>query len=89
MNGFTDALRRDGEITWEHVPHEEAAGFAAAAGAALTGELAVAAHIPREEIGTDLDNPDFTGIARAAGLSGEGSELIELTWTNLRELEVE
>ncbi len=80
LNGFTDALRRDGELTWEHVRHEEAAGFAAAAEAALTGELAVcagscgpgnlhlinglfdanrsrvpvlaiAAHIPREEIG--------------------------------------
>jgi pyruvate dehydrogenase (quinone) len=80
LNGFTDALRRDGEITWQHVRHEEAAGFAAAAEAALTGELAVcagscgpgnlhlinglfdanrsrvpvlaiAAHIPREEIG--------------------------------------
>jgi pyruvate dehydrogenase (quinone) len=81
LNGFTDALRRDGEITWEHVRHEEAAGFAAAAEAALTGQLAVcagscgpgnlhlinglfdanrsrvpvlaiAAHIPREEIGS-------------------------------------
>jgi pyruvate dehydrogenase (quinone) len=81
LNGFTDALRRDGEITWQHVRHEEAAGFAAPAEAALTGELAVcagscgpgnlhlinglfdanrsrvpvlaiAAHIPREEIGT-------------------------------------
>src|SRR5271165_4136286 len=80
LNGFTDALRRDGGITWEHVRHEEAAAFAAAAEAALTGELAVcagscgpgnlqlinglfdanrsrvpvlaiAAHIPREEIG--------------------------------------
>ena len=221
LNGFTDALRRDGEITWEHVRHEEAAGFAAAAEAALTGELAVcagscgpgnlhlsnglfdanrsrvpvlaiAAHIPREEIGdgyfqetyperlfvecsvycelvsvpeqlprvlemkaggiptygTDLVDPDFVGIARAAGLfgvrvekaselddalraafahdgpalvdvrvarqelslppgltyeqikgftlyatrtvlSGEGSELIELARTNLRELDVE
>src|ERR1700678_4561174 len=80
LNGFTDALRRDGAITWEHVRHEEAAAFAAAAEAAITGELAVAAascgpgnlhlinglfdanrsrvpvlaiaaHIPREEIG--------------------------------------
>jgi pyruvate dehydrogenase (quinone) len=80
LNGFTDALRRDGTITWQHVRHEEAAGFAAAGEAALTGELAVcaascgpgnlhlinglfdanrsgvpvlaiAAHIPREEIG--------------------------------------
>jgi pyruvate dehydrogenase (quinone) len=43
LNGFTDALRRDGEIAWQHVRHEEAAGFAAAAEAALTGELAVCA----------------------------------------------
>jgi pyruvate dehydrogenase (quinone) len=43
LNGFTDALRRDGEIAWEHVRHEEAAAFAAAAEAALTGELAVCA----------------------------------------------
>src|SRR5580700_6429359 len=80
LNGFTDAMRRDGTITWEHVRHEEAAAFAAAADAALTGQLsvcaascgpgnlhllnglfdanrsrvpvlAIAAHIPREEIG--------------------------------------
>jgi pyruvate dehydrogenase (quinone) len=80
LNGFTDALRRDGEIVWEHVRHEEAAAFAAAGEAAITGQLAVcaascgpgnlhlinglfdaagsrvpvlaiAAHIPREEIG--------------------------------------
>jgi pyruvate dehydrogenase (quinone) len=43
LNGFTDALRRDGAIAWEHVRHEEAAAFAAAAEAALTGELAVCA----------------------------------------------
>jgi len=80
LNGFTDALRRDGSITWQHVRHEEAAAFAAAGDAALTGDLAVcaascgpgnlhlinglfdanrsgvpvlaiAAHIPAEEIG--------------------------------------
>src|SRR5580693_10727540 len=80
VNGFTDALRRDGSITWEHVRHEEAAAFAAAGEAALTGQLAVcaascgpgnlhlinglydanrsrvpvlaiASHIPRDEIG--------------------------------------
>ena len=80
LNGFTDALRRDGDVVWEHVRHEEAAAFAAAGEAALTGELAVcagscgpgnlhlvnglfdanrsgvpvlaiAAHIPRAEIG--------------------------------------
>jgi pyruvate dehydrogenase (quinone) len=43
LNGFTDALRRVGGVTWEHVRHEEAAAFAAAAEAALTGELAVCA----------------------------------------------
>jgi pyruvate dehydrogenase (quinone) len=82
LNGFTDAIRRSGEITWEHVRHEETAAFAAAADAALTDQLAVcagscgpgnlhlinglfdaqrsrvpvlaiAAHIPRSEIGSD------------------------------------
>lgn len=82
LNGFTDAIRRSGEISWDHVRHEETAGFAAAADAALTGGLAVcagscgpgnlhlinglfdaqrsrvpvlaiAAHIPRTEIGSE------------------------------------
>ncbi|UPL13416.1 ubiquinone-dependent pyruvate dehydrogenase [Microbacterium galbinum] len=81
LNGFTDALRKDGTIRWVHVRHEEAAAFAAAADAATTGDLAVvagscgpgnlhlinglydanrsrvpvlaiAAHIPTNEIGT-------------------------------------
>jgi pyruvate dehydrogenase (quinone) len=43
LNGFTDALRRDGEISWQHVRHEEAAAFAAAGEATMTGELAVCA----------------------------------------------
>ena len=43
LNGFTDAIRRSGQIGWEHVRHEEAAAFAAAADAALTGGLAVCA----------------------------------------------
>ena len=43
INGFTDALRRDGEMVWEHVRHEEAAAFAAAGEAAMTGQLAVCA----------------------------------------------
>lgn len=41
LNGFTDAMRRDGSFNWVHVRHEEAAAFAAAADAGLTGELAV------------------------------------------------
>src|ERR1700753_2969265 len=41
LNGFTDALRRDGTIAWEHVRHEEAAAFAAAGEASVTGRLAV------------------------------------------------
>jgi pyruvate dehydrogenase (quinone) len=43
LNGLTDALRRNGNLAWEHVRHEEAAAFAAAADAAITGELAVCA----------------------------------------------
>jgi pyruvate dehydrogenase (quinone) len=43
LNGFTDAIRRDGEVSWAHVRHEEAAAFAASAEAALTGKLAVCA----------------------------------------------
>jgi len=43
INGFTDALRRDGEVVWEHVRHVEAAAFAAAGEAAMTGQLAVCA----------------------------------------------
>ncbi len=43
LNGFTDALRKDGTIRWEHVRHEEAAAFAAGAEAELTGRLAVCA----------------------------------------------
>jgi pyruvate dehydrogenase (quinone) len=43
LNGFTDALRRDGGLSWQHVRHEEAAAFAAAGEAAVTGELAVCA----------------------------------------------
>jgi pyruvate dehydrogenase (quinone) len=82
LNGFTDAIRRSDEVSWQHVRHEETAAFAAAADAALTGGLAVcagscgpgnlhlinglfdaqrsrvpvlaiAAHIPRAEIGSD------------------------------------
>ncbi len=43
LNGFTDALRRQKEIQWVHMRHEEAAAFAAGAEAHLTGELAVCA----------------------------------------------
>ncbi|GEK85267.1 ubiquinone-dependent pyruvate dehydrogenase [Microbacterium aerolatum] len=43
LNGFTDALRKDGTIRWLHVRHEESAAFAATADAAITGELAVVA----------------------------------------------
>ncbi|NYI80383.1 ubiquinone-dependent pyruvate dehydrogenase [Nocardioides panzhihuensis] len=43
LNGFTDALRKDGDMSWIQVRHEESAAFAAAADAAVTGELAVVA----------------------------------------------
>ncbi|MCW2238844.1 thiamine pyrophosphate-binding protein [Azospirillum canadense] len=43
LNGFTDALRRQGKIEWIHVRHEEVAAFAAGAEAHVTGALAVCA----------------------------------------------
>ncbi|GAB4085368.1 ubiquinone-dependent pyruvate dehydrogenase [Myceligenerans cantabricum] len=43
LNGFTDAVRTSDTITWQHVRHEEAAAFAAAAEATLTGEPTVCA----------------------------------------------
>ncbi|WP_394937991.1 ubiquinone-dependent pyruvate dehydrogenase [Psychromicrobium sp. YIM B11713] len=43
LNGFTDALRTSESVEWVHVRHEEAAAFAAAAEAELTGDLAVCA----------------------------------------------
>lgn len=42
LNCFTDAVRRS-DLDWVHVRHEEAAAFAAAGEAGLTGELAVCA----------------------------------------------
>ncbi|MGO1593538.1 MAG: thiamine pyrophosphate-binding protein, partial [Ancrocorticia sp.] len=42
LNGFTDALRNS-HINWVHVRHEEAAAFAAAGEAGVTGNLAVCA----------------------------------------------
>ena len=43
LNGLTEALRRQNEIDWVHVRHEEVAAFAAAGEAQVTGELAVCA----------------------------------------------
>ena len=44
LNGITDSIRRrNKEISWVHVRHEETAGFAAGAEAHLTGNLAVCA----------------------------------------------
>jgi pyruvate dehydrogenase (quinone) len=43
LNGITDAMRRQGDIDWIHVRHEEVAAFAAGAEAHLTGKLAVCA----------------------------------------------
>src|SRR5437899_10024495 len=43
LNPVTDAIRRSGTVDWIHVRHEEAAAFAAAADAELTGQLAVCA----------------------------------------------
>src|SRR2546422_3566170 len=43
LNGITDSIRRQGQIRWIHVRHEETAAFAAGAEAHLTGRLAVCA----------------------------------------------
>lgn len=43
LNGITDSIRRQKQIQWVHVRHEEAAAFAAGAEAHLTGKLAVCA----------------------------------------------
>jgi pyruvate dehydrogenase (quinone) len=43
LNAITEAVRRDGDMRWVHVRHEEAAAFAAGAEAHLTGALAVCA----------------------------------------------
>lgn len=43
LNGLTEALRRRSTIEWIHVRHEEAAAFAAAGEASITGNLAVCA----------------------------------------------
>ncbi|MGW1624992.1 thiamine pyrophosphate-binding protein, partial [Streptomyces sp. NPDC002172] len=41
LNGLTDAIRREEDVDWVHVRHEESAALAAAAEAGLTGELNV------------------------------------------------
>src|SRR5258705_1745223 len=43
LNGITDAIRKQKQIRWIHVRHEETAAFAAGAEAHLTGRLAVCA----------------------------------------------
>jgi pyruvate dehydrogenase (quinone) len=43
LNGITDSIRRQKQIQWAHVRHEESAAFAAGAEAHLTGRLAVCA----------------------------------------------
>lgn len=43
LNAITDAISRDGRISFIHMRHEEAAAFAASAEAQLTGKLAACA----------------------------------------------
>ncbi len=43
LNAITEALRRQSDIEWVHVRHEEVAAFAASGEAQLTGDLAVCA----------------------------------------------
>ncbi|ANS74226.1 pyruvate dehydrogenase [Paenibacillus yonginensis] len=43
LNNMTDAIRKNGQIEWIHVRHEEVGAFAAGADALLEGSLAVCA----------------------------------------------
>jgi pyruvate dehydrogenase (quinone) len=43
LNGLTEELRRQNDIAWVHVRHEEVAAFAAAGEAQITGQLAACA----------------------------------------------
>jgi pyruvate dehydrogenase (quinone) len=43
LNGITESIRKQKQIEWVHMRHEEAAAFAAGAEAHLTGKLAVCA----------------------------------------------
>jgi pyruvate dehydrogenase (quinone) len=43
LNGLTEELRRQNDVAWVHVRHEEVAAFAAAGEAQITGELAACA----------------------------------------------
>ncbi|MCJ8142565.1 ubiquinone-dependent pyruvate dehydrogenase [Ancylobacter sp. A5.8] len=43
LNALTEAIRATGQLRWVHVRHEEAAAFAAAGEAQITGKLAVCA----------------------------------------------
>jgi pyruvate dehydrogenase (quinone) len=43
LNGLTESIRKQKQIEWVHMRHEEAAAFAAGAEAHLTGKLAVCA----------------------------------------------
>src|SRR4029077_18384972 len=41
LNGLTDVIRKNQDIEWLHVRHEEVAAFAAGADAHVSGQLAV------------------------------------------------
>src|SRR5438445_3129576 len=43
LNGITDSIRRQDQLRWVHMRHEETAAFAAGAEAHLTGRLAICA----------------------------------------------
>ena len=75
LNGFTDAIRRDGEFGWELVRHEETAGLAAAADAALTGRLRQV----RQPAFTDRARA-LAGPVRAEGGAAEAARALTALW---------
>lgn len=85
LNGFTETLRKNGTIAWARVRHEEAAAFAAAGEAAVTGELAVCvaqdarrARRPGRRVHPRCRHAGDLGHALRAAFQHRGSALVEV-----------
>jgi hypothetical protein len=76
LNGQTDALRRDREVTWEHVRHEESAAFAACDHGELLDRCGppTTSSPPRQRYST----PQRVTILAGAGCQGAHDELLEI-----------
>jgi glyoxylate carboligase len=80
LNGITDSIRKQKQIQWIHVRHEETAAFAAGAEAHLKGKLAVCAG----SCGPGAEQvKGFSLFTVKAVLSGRGDEVVDLARINL------